>query len=167
MALDTLAPITEDWLKEIGFRWHQLDRQPAKHWVLWMGEVVDGGRGAICFEDLGIEISPVGHDDEWFCWLRADYSGRYSRFIHLRHIRTHADLIFILEGIAGTGFSPEHCFGGIWMTPERAARAKGLETRLDRVVMREQPWRCDLPDDGGGRALPEHQQAFIEARKDQ
>lgn len=30
-------PITEEWLKSVGFKWHQFDRQPDKHWLLWLG----------------------------------------------------------------------------------------------------------------------------------
>jgi len=29
--------LTEEWLKRVGFKWHQLDRQPDKHWLLWLG----------------------------------------------------------------------------------------------------------------------------------
>lgn len=29
--------ITEDWLRDCGFKWEQHERQPAKHWVLWIG----------------------------------------------------------------------------------------------------------------------------------
>jgi hypothetical protein len=27
-------PITEEWLKAVGFRWRQIDRQPSKQWLL-------------------------------------------------------------------------------------------------------------------------------------
>jgi hypothetical protein len=30
-------PISEAWLKAAGFKWSQLDRQPDKHWILWLG----------------------------------------------------------------------------------------------------------------------------------
>jgi hypothetical protein len=55
---DLAEPITAEWLKEIGFRWHQLDRQPDKQWLLWIGEAVDQGKNVACFEDLGLELSP-------------------------------------------------------------------------------------------------------------
>lgn len=55
--------ITEDWLKESGFKWHQFDRQPNKQWLLWLaGVFADGFTG---FEDLGIELS-ANHDGTWF-----------------------------------------------------------------------------------------------------
>jgi hypothetical protein len=28
----------------------------------------------------------------WFCWLLSDLGGRYSRFIHVRHLRTGVEL---------------------------------------------------------------------------
>lgn len=31
------VPLTEEWLRQAGFRWDQLDRQPTKQWTLWMG----------------------------------------------------------------------------------------------------------------------------------
>ncbi len=34
------ALITEDWLYAVGFRWHQLDRQPNKQWLLWLGNAI-------------------------------------------------------------------------------------------------------------------------------
>ena len=38
-------PITEEWLKEVGFKWHQLARQPEKQWLLWLGDAVRDGLG--------------------------------------------------------------------------------------------------------------------------
>ena len=29
--------ITEDWLKSVGFKWDQFERQPTKNWTLWLG----------------------------------------------------------------------------------------------------------------------------------
>jgi len=149
--------ITEGWLTEIGFRWHQLDRQPFKQWLLWIGEAADP---ATCFEDLGIEVAPTCSGDSWHCWARADYSGRYSRFVHLRHIVSREELIFLLEGMVGRGFDRSDVFNGIWMAPGRAARVRGEEQRLDRRIMRERPWRSIEHDETRGRALPEHAQAY-------
>jgi hypothetical protein len=46
-------PITEEWLKLVGFRWHQLERQPSRHWLLWLGGALDDGT-VPAVEDLGI-----------------------------------------------------------------------------------------------------------------
>lgn len=160
---DLSLPIDADWLREIGFRWHQLDRQPDQHWLLWMGDAMNDC--VTCYEDIGIEVAPAGTGD-WFCWLRSDAGSRYGRFIHLRHIRSRRDLILILEGIAGCGFAPEHCIGGSWMTPEHAARVKGQEQRLDRVLMRQTPWHAVERDSSRGGALVDHYTAYVDARGD-
>src|SRR5690349_15689787 len=89
------AVMTEDWLKEVGFKWHQLARQPTKQWLLWLGDAVRDGNGYASHDDLGVEVAQAspGSDGLWHCWLRADYSGRYSRFIHIRHLTRQCDLI--------------------------------------------------------------------------
>ena len=63
--------ITEPWLSASGFRWHQLDRQPDKQWLLWLGSAIEDGLTAA--EDLGVEVSRTGRPadgSEWHCWLR-------------------------------------------------------------------------------------------------
>src|SRR5580700_3412261 len=82
---DAAMPITEEWLKESGFRWHRLERQPDKHWLLWLGDAMGDGY-MTSYEDIGIEVAPMFKRQEWFCWLRSDCAGQYHRFIHLRHI---------------------------------------------------------------------------------
>lgn len=147
-------PITEEWLRAVGFKWHQLARQPDKHWLLWIGELCGSS-----FEDLGIEVAPSGRDADpwWFCWLRADYSGRYSRFVHIRHLRSTRDLTLMFEGLTRTMWTPtETHIGGIAYTWEHAKRLRAEDQRLDRLVMRETPWRDTERDDTRGRALPEH-----------
>ena len=81
-------PITEDWLREVGFKWHQFDRQPNKQWLLWVSDAC--GQWGSSGDDLGVELAAGSYDAErgdregWFCWLRSDVSHRYSRFIHVR-----------------------------------------------------------------------------------
>lgn len=48
--------ITEDWLKAIGFKWHNLELQPDKHWLLWLGSAQYNN--TTCYEDLGVEVAP-------------------------------------------------------------------------------------------------------------
>src|ERR1043165_4736773 len=93
-------PITEDWLKEVGFKWHELARSGGKHWLLWLGDAVRDRNSMIDIEDLGIELAPA-FDGRWHCWFRADLCSRYSRFIHLRYLTTQQDLISVCEGITG------------------------------------------------------------------
>lgn len=151
-------PITEEWLKANGFKWHQLDRQPDKHWLLWLGGAIDGGMFTT-FEDLGIEVAPNCPTDraKWFCWLRGDSAGRYHRFIHLRHIETTADLVKIIEAISGATFDPANCIVGSLRRPEHAARIRAEWERADlRLKRGGYPWSEAEKDDTRGRALPEH-----------
>lgn len=159
------APITEDWLKEVGFKWHQLSRQPEKHWLLWLGDAVRDGNGFASHEDLGVEVAQVnlGDDTRWGCWLRADLSCRYSRFIHTRRLHTQCDLISLVEGVTGQAWNPENNLYGSMRTPDQAARMREDNQRMDRAIMRERKWREIEKDDSRGGALPEHLEAYEKA----
>lgn len=155
-----LETITEDWLKEVGFKWHQLERQSSKHWLLWLGWAARTD-----YEDLGIEIASGALDDKWFCWLRSDAAGRYHRFIHLRHIRTCADLIGIIEGITGQAWDPANNRYGAMRSPEDAARIRAEDDRLDRRLREKgHPWYEIERDETRGGALPEHLEAHEKAK---
>jgi hypothetical protein len=155
-------PITEEWLKEVGFKWHQLARQPEKQWLLWLGDVVRDGNGFTSHDDLGVEVAQVsfGNDERWHCWLRADYSGRYSRFIHTRHVSTQQDLITLIEGVTGQQWNPANNLYGSMRTSEQAERIRKDNERMDRRIMRERAWREIEKDDSRGGALPEHLDAY-------
>ena len=127
------APITEAWLSQVGFKWHSIERSPSKHWLLWCGALT--GRAFESFEDLGIELSldtsPVD-SGFFYCWLRADYSGRYSRFLHIRHMRYQREVIRLIEAITDQGLESAtsslrqdlHAGGGRTAAPaERAIRS--------------------------------------------
>jgi len=161
MADAAREPITEDWLKANGFKWHQFDRQPDKHWLLWIG---DCAGLFTSYEDLGIQVAPnVPTDPEtWFCWLRDDSAGRYHRFIHLRHLRTTDELVAIIAALSGRPFDPANCLHGSLRTPEQAARIRAEHERLDRRLNRAgYPWREAEKDEFRGRPLPEHQDHHI------
>lgn len=134
-------PITEDWLRASGFKWHQFALQPKKQWLLWLGACINlaelGRRMALTGpEDLGIEVAP-GCDGEWFCWLRSDFAGRYHRFIHLRHIRYTAELVAMIEGITGQRWDASNNLFGSMLHPKHAAMRREEMERLDRKLMRE------------------------------
>jgi len=155
-------PITEDWLKASGFKWHQHDRQTGKHWLLWMGDT--GGRHS-GFEDIGIEVATMRYknskgdtlgDDAWFVWLRSDTAGRYYRFIHVRHMRLQIELVRLVEAISGQVWDTDNHFYGAVMTQERAARYRQDEERFDQRVRAMDKMNEIERDDSRGRALPEH-----------
>lgn len=166
------GPITEDWLKSVGFKWHQFDRQPSKHWLLWLGDAMNGG-GFSSFEDIGVELAAGAwnqkrddHED-WFCWLRGDSAHRYHRFIHVRHLLYQHDLIRLVEGLTGQGWNPANHLYGSCRTPEHAERIRREDAeRLDRREKWHQrpPWGEVEKDDTRGRALPEHMEVAEKAR---
>jgi len=153
-------PITEEWLKSVGFKWHQFDRQPDKQWLLWLGDFCSPG----ATEDLGIELAPGVSDGAWFCWLRSDCSSRYSRFLHIRHMKVKGDVIRLVVALTDSSWSPENHINGAAMTQKRADSIRADWDRLDKRIMREgHPWRDIEKDDSRGGALPEHMQYAIDA----
>lgn len=152
-------PITEEWLKSVGFKWHQLDRQPDKQWLLWLGDHTDHGDT----HSLGIELAP-NRDGEWFCWLRSDTAHRYSRFLHIRHMKVRGEVIRLIVALTDSDWSPENHICGAAMTQKRADSIRADYDRLDRRILREShPWRDIEKDESRGGALPEHMQHAIDA----
>lgn len=158
-----MTPITEDWLRAAGFKWHQFDRQPDKHWLLWLGPAIDDGMTS--FEDLGIELAPRYRADGWFCWLRSDAAGRYHRFIHLRHLFTTEELVQLIEGITGRQWDVANNLYGAMHSPKRAACIRDADQRPDRKLLQQGKWYTVEKDDTRGRALPEHLEAHEQAKE--
>lgn len=165
----TDAPITEDWLKSAGFKWHQLERQPSKHWLIWLGDAGGGGD----FEDIGVEVASMRYEngrgemigrEEWFVWFRSDCAGRYHRFIHVRHMRFQHELVKLVEAVSGQDWNPENHLYGSVRTPSRAEAIRKDDERMDRRMQRETKWYGIEKDDTRGRALPEHYEAHEKAR---
>lgn len=155
-------PITEEWLKSVGFKWHQLHRQPDKQWLLWLGDHTDRGDT----QALGIELAPGVSDGAWFCWLRSDTSQRYSRFLHIRHMKVIGDVIRLVVALTDSDWRPENHIGGAAMTQKRADSIRADYNRLDRIIMREgHPWRDIEKDESRGGALPEHMQGAIDGEQ--
>lgn len=165
--------ITEEWLASVGFKWHQFDRQPQKHWLLWIGSAIEDNCTSI--SDLGIELSPmwfgnskgdiVGRD-AWFCWLRSDMAGKYSRFIHTRHIRTTDDVVQLFSALTGQPWDPENNLFGNAYTAKQAAQLRAQFRRPDvDMMLNGLPHRKIEADDTIGGALPEHVEEYEEARK--
>ena len=158
-------PITEEWLKEVGFRWHQFDRQPNKQWLLWLGDSLWDGKGW-CFssyEDLGIELAYNQSSDDWFCWLRSDSAGRYHRFLHIRHLRVCGDVVNLITALTGANWRPENHVNGCVLRPENAEYRRREAARLDQRILRgNRKWFGVEEDDSRGRALSQHMQAAID-----
>lgn len=167
-------PITEEWLKSVGFKWEQFERQPSKNWTLWLGGCQDCGK-AWRFngpEDFGIVVAqniPI-HDPEdhwWFCWFRSDSAGRYHRFIHVRHLRTQSEIVALVEALSGFPWRPEnHQYGSV-RCQSCADRWRAEEARRFDIANRESrgKWAEIEKDDTRGRATAEHMQAAIDGGK--
>jgi hypothetical protein len=161
-----LTLISEDWLRDVGFKWHQFDRQPNKQWLLWVGQAC--GQWGCGTDDLGVELAPGSYDavaddtDGWFCWLRSDASHRYSRFLHIRRLRTRAEVIRLVEGLTGQDWNPElHLYGSIHH-PKHAERLRADRQRLDLVLAENgHPWYPTETDESRGRPLREHLEAAV------
>ena len=157
-------PITEEWLREVGFRWHQFDRQPNKQWLLWLGDCLREGEGW-CFtgtEDLGLELAYNKPSDNWFCWLRSDAAHRYHRFIHVRHLKVRGDVIQLVVALTGFEWIPANHMNGCVLRPERADYYRREADRLDnRIREQSTKWYEAEKDDSRGGALPEHVDAAI------
>lgn len=159
--------LTDDWLREAGFKWSQIERQPSRHWILWLGGCVnrgpDGKRQAMTdSRDLGIEVASGAMDGEWFCWLRSDAAHLYHRFIHLRHIRTTDELVKMIEGITGQAWDVANNWDGCMMHPVHAALARAEADRLDRKMLKDAPkWSEAERDNTRAGALPENLTAAI------
>jgi len=164
-----ITPITEDWLRSVGFKWHQLERQPEKMWLLWLGDCTRTTFSS--FEDLGIEIAsnrdyPI--KGSWSVWLRADHAHRYCRFIHIRYITSQEELIALVEALTGQRWNPENNLYGSMRTPEQATAIRKEDERIDiKWLHNNHKWNSIEKDDTRGRALPEHMQAAIDANKAQ
>lgn len=156
-------PISDEWLKAIGFRWHAVERAPHKHWVLWLGDAVRQN-GLVDTCDLGVELTRDS-DGKYHCWLRGDYSHRYSRFIHVRHLHLQCELLRLIEGLTGLDWKPENVWYGSLVTDKQAAYFRKEKERLDvRLIEGSHPWKEIEKDESRGYPLSEHQR-LIEGKE--
>ena len=144
--------ITEEWLKESGFRWDEWERSGGKHWTLWFGDLTAGEFSS--FEDLGVELCKMRPDSEdWNCWLRSDFSHKYSRFIHLRYVATQEAVILLVEALTGVCWNPEnHLYGSI-RRPEQAKYLRETADRFDRRIMKSNKWAEHEKDETRARPM--------------
>ena len=114
-------PLTEAWLSENGFKYYQEERQPHKHWTLWLGWGSEYKNS--CNDDIGVELSmawwfnrnqeKIGDVDGWHCWIISGRGARKS--IHVRLIYSEYDLINLVTAITGNEWKPEnHMFGNCY-----------------------------------------------------
>jgi hypothetical protein len=137
--------LTESWLRDVGFTWSDVERSPHKHWTLRIGTAQTDGDGMMrSSDDLMVELTPgrfgsggESPEDRWFCWLRADYAGRYNRFLFAREITCVEQLVRLIESLTDTPFSPLNVRYGMLHTPEGAERFRRDEQRLDWGIAKQ------------------------------
>lgn len=149
--MDLNEPITEEWLKSVGFRWDEWERSGGKHWTLWCGGLGDE-RAFASFEDLGVELAVcVNPAWGWSCWLRSDCSHKYARFIHIRHMKVRGDVIRLVVALTDQDWNPaNHLYGSV-RTQKEAEYIRATEDRLDRRVMKTNTWKKHERDDSAER----------------
>lgn len=172
--------ISDEWLRATGFKWSQIERQPSRHWILWLGSCLnvapDGERPLFASrDDLGIEIASaswvgrtgiVFYPDVWHCWLRADTAGLYHRFLHVRHLRYTDEVVQMIEALTGQAWNPENNIGGSMLHPRDAEWRRAEYDRLDRRLVKDRTKWSEAEKDGD-RARPsvDHLNAAIESGK--
>jgi hypothetical protein len=53
------GPISEQWLQLAGFKWHHIERQPNRQWVLWLGSAIEDGVTARLPEVLDVGMTAL------------------------------------------------------------------------------------------------------------
>ncbi len=127
--LQTAALLTDEWLGNIGFKWHQGERQPTKHWRLFLGFAIDEPwRGA---GELAIEVAAhgfganrhgvdIGATGAFFCWVLSVDS--LQKFVSIRDLRTQQELIALVEALTGCPWIPANIMYGNLYHPEQAKK---------------------------------------------
>lgn len=131
--------ITEDWLRDCGFKWEQHDRQPTKHWVLWIGAACVDYDRTNSSDALGIELAKVDppgdvYKNLWFCWIRSDIAGRYTRIIHVRYLFLQSEVEFIISALTGREVNWKHSLYGSLLSPKVAEQMLNDRMRLDQRI---------------------------------
>lgn len=117
--------ITEEWLAESDFKYTQEERQPHKHWTLWLGSAIEDNLTDA--QSIGIEVTmawwynrydeKIGNVDGWNCWLKSHHPG--YKHIHIRHLKYKHELIAICESLTGITWHPEFNLYGMMNTERR------------------------------------------------
>lgn len=133
-----MSAITEEWLRDCGFKWEQLDRQPSKNWLLWIGlACLDHGQFQSP-DSLGIQLckstSSAGGIDLWNCWIRSDIVGRYARLIHIRYVYLQSEVESIIAGLTGRTVNWQDSMYGCLYSPLQAEQLRQDRMRLDQRI---------------------------------
>ncbi len=155
------AFITEDWLRDCGFKWEQHERQPSKHWLLWIGSACLGYDRTNDPDSLGVELAKHQASDLWYCWIRSDIAGRYARIIHVRYVYLQSEVEAIIEALTGRKINWKDSLYGSLRSPTQAEHLRSDRGRLDQQINLAWADRVDadkgiigIDKDKRGAALP-------------
>lgn len=131
--------ITEDWLRDCGFKWEQAERQPAKHWLLWIGSACVDYDRTTSPDSLGIELALVDtqsnvYEKLWHCWIRNDIAGRYARLIHVRYVCLQAEVEQIISALTGRPVKWSDSMYGSLHSPSQSDHLRQDRMRLDQRI---------------------------------
>ncbi len=131
--------ITEDWLRDCGFKWEQHERQPSKHWLLWIGSACVDYDRTTSPDSLGLELATIdapleGYQGLWYCWIRNDIAGRYARLIHVRYVYLQAEVEQIISALTGRAVNWKDSLYGSLHAPLQADHLRQDRMRLDQRI---------------------------------
>lgn len=128
--------ITEEWLRDCGFKWEQHERQPSKHWLLWIGSACLDYDRTSDPDSLGIELAEMGRTDTrlWYCWIRSDIAGRYARLIHVRYVYLQSEVESIIQALTGRKVDWKDSMYGSLRSPMQAEHLRKDRMRLDQQI---------------------------------
>ena len=95
--------------------------------------------GTTSHDSLGIELAemnpqPEGYSGLWYCWIRNDIAGRYSRIIHVRHVAFVSEVEQIISALTGREVNWKHSMYGHLHSPVAAERLIAERERLDQKI---------------------------------
>jgi len=101
------------------------------------------------FEDFGLELSRFSSRSDYFgLFYRADYSGRYSRFIFCREVWEIEQLVKVIEALTDFSWDPANAMYGNYFRPEQAKYYREQDQkRLDRQIVSSGKWQGDERDE--------------------
>jgi hypothetical protein len=125
-----------EWLRANGFKYEDVERS-GRHWLLWIGRAIPDEDRMMDSDGFGIEITPRSFDSERrMMFLRADYAGRYSRFLFCRAVMPD-DIVRIIEAIIHPHKMTECQTGyGFLAPPDQVRRMEQERERLDLRIAR-------------------------------
>ena len=78
-------------------------------------------------------------------------AGKYSRFLHVRHLSRQEEVVALIEALTGRKWNPADVFYGAMRSPEEAEYLRRDALRLDQRLGRE--WGARVEDDAAKQEI--------------